>query len=220
MTSPFQAVILDMDGTLVDSNHAHTRAWVEALAQHGYEVPFDKVRPLIGMGGDKLLPAVSGLDKQSPVGQHITTMREEIFTLQYLPRILAFPEVRPLLLRMREQGLRLVIASSAQQQELDLLLQRAGVKELIEDRVSSSDIANSKPSPDAIHAALDKLQLPPEEVVMLGDTPYDIQAAAAARVATIALRCGGWNDTDLRGAIAIYDDPADLLANYHQSPLV
>jgi len=212
-------VILDVDGTLVDSNDAHTHAWVEALAGYGFHVHFDKVRRLIGMGGDKLLPLVSGLKEDSPKGEQISKRRGEIFTQKYLPTLKAFPGTKELLLHMRAKGLRLVVASSAKEDELKPLLKVCGADEVIEDKTSSDDADRSKPDPDIVHAALKNLGIPPAEVVMLGDTPYDIEAATRAEVAVIAFRSGGWNDGELTGALAVYQDPADLLARYDASPL-
>ena len=210
---------MDVDGTLVDSNDAHARAWVEALAENGVDVPFEKVRPLIGKGGDKLLPEVSGIEEESPEGERIGSSRSKIFKERYLPNIKAFPQTRELLKRMRDEGLKLVVASSAKEDELTPLLEKAGAADLIEKKTSSDDAENSKPDPDIVKAALDKSGLAPDEVVMLGDTPYDIEAASRAGVRAMALRSGGWKDCDLSGAIATYDDTADLLAHYDSSPL-
>jgi phosphoglycolate phosphatase-like HAD superfamily hydrolase len=121
---------------------------------------------------------------------------------------------------MVARGLTLVIATSAGGDEMRGLLERAGVGDLIDDATSSGDVESSKPDPDVIGAALRKGRLRAEETVMLGDTPYDIAAAARAGVPTVALRCGGWwDDLALGGAVAIYRDPADLLAHYDESPL-
>lgn len=214
-----RGVILDVDGTLVDSNDAHAHAWVEALAENGIHVPVERVRRLIGMGGDKLLPLVSGLSEDCPQGQRISKRRQEIFTQKYLPTLRAFPGTKDLLVRMHAAGLRLVVASSAKADELKPLLKLCGADGVIEDHTSSDDAERSKPDPDIVHAALGNLGLPPAEVVMLGDTPYDIEAATRAGINIIALRSGGWNDDELRGALAIYQEPADLLAQYDASPL-
>jgi len=214
------AVIFDVDGTLVNSNDAQAKSWVEALKEFGYSVPYEKVRPLIGMGGDKVLPETIGVQKDSEKGKQISKRRSEIFKEKYLPTIQAFPGAQELLNRMREQGLKLAIASSAQPDELRSLLQIVGAADLIEDKTSSEDAKRSKPDPDIMQVTLKKVGYPPNEVVMIGDTPYDIEAASKVGVATIAFRCGGWNDSDLAGAIAIYNDPADLLAHYDSSPLV
>ncbi|MBY0524227.1 MAG: HAD family hydrolase [Gemmataceae bacterium] len=214
-----RAVILDVDGTLVDSNDAHARAWVEALAEHDNEVPFEKVRGLIGMGGDKLLPRVAEIDAESPTGKRIGARRKVLFRERYLPHLTPTPGAKQLIERMRRSGLRLAVASSAKADELEPLLAICGAANLIEHTTSSDDADNSKPDPDIVAAALKKLSLPAAETIMLGDTPYDVEAANRAGVATIALRCGGWNDAELAGAIAVYADPADLLEHFDTSPL-
>ena len=217
--SKIRGIILDIDGTLVDSNDAHAKAWVEALAEQGINASFDDVRKRIGMGGDKLLPEVAGISEDTPKGKAISERRGEIFKSEYLPRLKAFPRVRDLLLRMHGDGLKLIVASSAKDDELKPLLKIAGAADLIEEKVSSDDAEESKPDPDIIHAALNSADFSADEAVMLGDTPYDLEAASKAGVRMIAFRSGGWDDAHLAGAIAIYDGPADLLAHYDESPL-
>ncbi len=215
----FRGVILDVDGTLVDSNDAHAHAFVEALAAHGYDVPFERVRRLIGMGADKLVPEVTGLAPDDPQVEAISKQRSEMFKSKYLPDLRAFPHTRDLLQRMREAGLKLVVGSSAKSDELEPLLRVAGATDLIESQTSSSDAENSKPEPDILEVALDRLGYPPHAVVMLGDTPYDLEAARKAGVPMIALRSGGWGTADFPDTLRVYDDPADLLAHWAQSPL-
>lgn len=212
-------VILDVDGTFVDSNDAHAKSWVEALAEHDYFVPFEKVRRLIGEGGDKVLPETIGIQDESDEGKQISSRRGEIFKERYLPSVRAFPSAQKLLDHMRTRGLKLAVASSAKPDELRALLQIVGAADLIEEKSSSKDAKNSKPDPDIMHVTMKKIDLPADEVVMLGDTPYDIESARKVGVGTIALRCGGWQDRDLAGALAIYTDTADLLSHYDTSPL-
>jgi HAD superfamily hydrolase (TIGR01509 family) len=215
-----RGVIFDVDGTLLDSNDAHAHAWVEALAERGHRVDFDRVRRLIGKGGDKLLPEVAGIPEDSPEGRAVSERRGEIFRTRYLPRLQAFPKVVELVHRLRHDGLHVTVASSASEKDLAALLDQAHVREWIEDTTSKDDAANSKPDPDIVHAALDRLRMPPDEAVMVGDTPYDVEAAAKAGVRAIALRSGGyWSDEDFKGATAVYDDPADLLRNLGSSPV-
>lgn len=213
-----EGVMLDVDGTLIDSNDAHARAWVKALVESGVEVPFERVRRLIGKGGDKLLPEVSGIDAESPRGKAIVKRRSEIFLRAYLPTLRPFPGVRPLLARMKAEGLRLAVASSSKGEELGQLLRACGADEFVEAKTSSDDADKSKPDPDVLHAALERIGLPAERVLLLGDTPYDVEAGKRAGVGVVALRCGGWGDADLAGAVAIDDDPADLFAHYDESP--
>lgn len=214
-----RAVILDVDGTLVDSNDAHARAWVRALADGGHNVPYDQVRRLVGMGGDKIIPAVTGLDAGGAPGQLISERRRGYFIGDYLPLLDPQPGARHLMLLLKEHGVRRVVASSAEESELQRLLQAARVDDLVEHAVSKDDAGRSKPDPDPVRAALEYLGLPPGEVLMIGDTPYDIESAAAVGVGTIAFRCGGWSAQDLADAVAVYDDPQDLANDYGASPL-
>jgi len=215
-----QGVILDVDGTLVLSNDAHAQAWIEAFAAFGYDISFDKVRPLMGMGGDHVIPElVPDLNHEEGTGKAISAHRKELIVNQVGPNLEPTPGSRELVQKMQEMGLRLIIGSSASSKELSVLLKVAQVDDLIQEQTSSDDAESSKPAPDLVEAALKKLQLSPEQVVMLADTPYDIESASQAGVGVIALRSGGFADQRLSGAIAIYDDPADLLAHYDQSPL-
>ena len=214
----YRAVIFDVDGTLVDSNDAHARAWVDALVDCGRHVEFSRVRPLIGMGGDKLLPKVAGIDVDSSEGQAIDRRRRDIFAAVYLPRLQPTRGARDLLEWLRDQRLTLAVASSAQASELHALLQVAGADKLIETAASSDDAERSKPDPDIVRAALARTACSPADVIMIGDTPYDVEAALRSHIDIIALRCGGWQDEHLAGAVAIYSDPMDLVDNYDRSP--
>jgi HAD superfamily hydrolase (TIGR01509 family) len=212
-----KGIIFDVDGTLVDSNDAHAQSWVDTFAEAGYEVPFTEVRPLIGMGADKLLPQTIGLSNESATGKKLISRRSEIFKTNYMPHLRALPGSRELVSRVREDGLKAIVATSARDQELKDLLKAARVDDLMEERATASDAKRSKPDPDIVQAAIEESALDPGELLMIGDTPYDIEAAARAKVRTIGFRSGGWTDKDLKGAIEIYDGPADLLANYDLS---
>ncbi|HEY7511275.1 MAG TPA: HAD family hydrolase [Vicinamibacteria bacterium] len=215
----YEGVIFDVDGTLVDSNDAHARAWVEAFAEAGHPVPFERVRRLVGMGGDQLLPEAAGLSAEAEPGRSIAKRRGEVFEQKFLPQLRPLPGARELVARLRHDGYRLGVASSAQPAELEPLLRLAGVEDLLRERTSAGDVEESKPEPDIVLAALRKLRLGPSAALMIGDTPYDVEAARRAGVALIAFRSGGWSDPDLRGALAVYDGPADLLARIESSPL-
>jgi len=214
----YQAVIFDVDGTLVDSNDAHAQAWAMAMTMSGRRVEFSRVRPLIGMGGDKLLPEVTGLSIESPEGKAIADKRREIFAREFLPHLRPTRGAQRLLETLRDQGKALFVASSAEKDELDDLLKVAGATTFIESTASSDDAERSKPDPDIVAAALERSGCPATEAIMVGDTPYDVEAALAAGIEIIGLRSGGWSDAELRGAVAIYDDPADLLEHYDLSP--
>jgi HAD superfamily hydrolase (TIGR01509 family) len=217
--SRVRGVILDVDGTLVDSNDAHAHAWVDAMTEAGYIAPYEIVRPLIGMGGDNLLPAAIGVGKNSDEGQLLDERRAQIFKARYLPELRGFEGVPALLERLKQDGVRLVVASSAKADELEHLLKIAQAADYIDAQTAADNVDESKPEPDIVQAALDKLGMHPSETVMLGDTPYDVEAAGRAGVPIIGLRSGGWRDDRLEGVVAIYDDPADLLDHYDESPL-
>jgi HAD superfamily hydrolase (TIGR01509 family) len=220
MNSRLKAVLFDVDGTLVDSNDAHAQAWVKAFTEHGVTVDPAHVRRCIGMGGDKLMPEVSGLEEDSSKGSAIVKRRGEIFTQQFLPTLQPFTDSDRLVAAVKHRGLTAVAASSAQEDELKAILKIAGADSLMDAATSSDDAEESKPEPDIIEAALKRARASASEAVMIGDTPYDIEAASRAGVAAIAFRSGGWSDADLKGAVAIYDGPWDLLARITDSPLV
>ena len=219
MSKRLTAVLFDVDGTLVDSNDAHAAAWVQAFTEHRVTVDPAHVRRCIGMGGDKLMPEVSGIDEESSRGSAIAKRRGEIFTTKFLPTLRPFKDSDQLVAAIKAGGLTAVAASSAQEDELKALLKLAGAEWLMDDATSSDDAEESKPAPDIIEAALKKAKALPAAAIMIGDTPYDIAAASRAGVRTIAFRSGGWSDADLKGAIAIYDGPWDLLARVDESAL-
>jgi HAD superfamily hydrolase (TIGR01549 family) len=210
--------MLDVDGTLVDSNAVHAEAWVDVFRASGREVPFDRVLRLIGMGGDKLMPAAVGLEKDSPEGKHLSEERKKLF-MQRLPRLQATPGAPDLIKFLEQAGYRLAVASSAEPEELESLLRVVGAEHLAQRAATSEEAGGSKPEPDIVQVALEKLGTSANESVLLGDTPYDIEAAQRAGVAAIAFECGGWRAEDLKGAVAVYRDPADLLARWQDSPL-
>ena len=215
-----QGVILDVDGTLVLSNDAHAQAYVDAFAELGYDVPFERIRPLIGMGSDQLVPqVVPELKDEEGKVKAISERRKELIMSRYGPPLPPANGARQLILHMQQAGLRLMIASSATSEEMQVLLKAAQVDDLLKEATTSSDAEASKPAPDIVEAALSKVKMEPDQVLMIGDTPYDIKSAGAAGVGVIALRSGGFDDAALAGAKAIYDDPADLLAHYDDSPL-
>ena len=219
MNRALRAVLFDIDGTLVDSNDAHAHAWVKAFADAGVRVDFDKVRCAIGMGGDKLMPSVAGIEEDTSLGKRISERRGEIFKSEYLPHLQPFAGSGALVRRLTALGLKAVAASSAKRDELESLLKIADAASLLGDATSGDDADESKPDPDIVHAALKKAGVSASEAVMIGDTPYDVEAASRAGVAAIAFRSGGWKDEALSGAIAIYDGPWDLLARLDHSPL-
>jgi HAD superfamily hydrolase (TIGR01549 family) len=217
-----KAVIFDIDGTLVDSVDLHARAWQEAFAHFGKQFPFEKIRYQIGKGGDQLLPVFLSEREIEEFGDELTEYRGELFKREYMPRVVAFPRVRELFERIRRGGRRIALASSAKKEELTEYKRIANIEDLVEDEASADDAEKSKPHPDIFEAALDELgDVQPSEAIVVGDTPYDAEAAGKAGLQTIGFLSGGFPEEDLRaaGCVRIYRDAADLLANYDTSPL-
>jgi HAD superfamily hydrolase (TIGR01509 family) len=216
---PSRGVILDLDGTLLDSNDAHAEAWMQAMAEAGHNPDFQDVRRRIGMGGDFLIPETLGVDPDSAAGKEISERRRKIFENRYLPHLKPFPRARDLVQRLRDEGYRVVVASSSRREELARMLDTVGISDLIDSATSASDVDNSKPEPDVLQAALRCLEMSPAEVFLIGDTPYDLQAAARLGMPVIAVRSGGWDDVGLTGAAAVYADVAELVQRFEESPL-
>ena len=214
-----KGVIFDVDGTLVDSNDAHAQSWVDTFVEAGYDVPFEKVRPLIGMGGDKLLPKTIGISRDSDEGRKLVERRGRIFQSKYLPRLQPLPGSRELVLRVKQDGLKAIVATSAKDDELKGLLKAARVEDLMEEKATASDAKRSKPDPDIVEAAVEESGTSSKHLLMIGDTPYDIEAATRAGIRTIGFLSGGWSREALDGASEIYEDPSDLLTHYDASLL-
>jgi HAD superfamily hydrolase (TIGR01509 family) len=217
-----EAVIFDVDGTLIDSVDYHAKAWLWAFARHGHDIPFEEIQAQIGKGGDQLMPVFLSEEEIAHIGETLTDERSTFFKDEYLPHLHAFPLVRELFEKIRADGKKILLASSAKADELEHYEKIAGITDLIEPSTSSADADRSKPHPDIIQAALGKLGDPdPSSVLYIGDTPWDAMASNKAGVKTIGLLCGGFAESDLKkaGCIAIFSSPADLLAKYDQSPL-
>jgi HAD superfamily hydrolase (TIGR01509 family) len=214
-----KAILFDVDGTLIDSNDLHATAWREAFLHFGVDIPLESVRGQIGKGGDNLMPALLPPDLLEAKGEDIEAYRGDLFKRDYLPRVVPFPGVRDLFERLAADGKTIVLASSAKADELHFHLGVIGAEDLVAATTSADDVDSSKPDPDIFQAALKKAGAGPDEAVVVGDTPYDIQAACKAGLRTLAFRSGGFPEEALReaGAVEIWDGPADLLANYDRS---
>jgi HAD superfamily hydrolase (TIGR01549 family) len=209
------AVLFDVDGTLVDSNDLHAGAWQEAFRHFGIAISFEKIRGQIGKGGDNLIPSLLPPDIVERLQEEIEEFRSELFARDYLHRSRPFPGATELLQHLHGEGTRLVLASSAKQTELDHHIDKLRCRDLLTATTSKDDVEHSKPCPDIFEAAFAKVQpLNGGKVVVVGDTPYDIEAAAKIGLPAIAVRCGGFPEEELSGAVAIYDDPRDLIASY------
>ncbi|SAK84295.1 HAD family hydrolase [Caballeronia temeraria] len=215
------AAIFDVDGTLIDSVDLHALAWHEAFAHFGHDVSFEQARSQIGKGGDNLLPVFLSDADLADHGKALEAWRGEHFKANYLRMVRPFAAVPELFRKLRSEGVKLAIGTSAKKDELDVYLDISGVPDLIDVTVSSEDVETSKPAPDVFQAALHKLGVEPVNAIVIGDSPYDAQAASKTGLRTIGLLCGGFSEQSLReaGCIAVYPGPAALLACFGASPL-
>lgn len=216
--SAIQALILDIDGTLIDSNWGHVDAWSDAFAEHGYRFDRQTIHDQVGKGGDNLVPSLLP-DLSEEQQRELRDAHGRFYQEKYRPGVRPFDGARQLMERARAEGLKIVLASSAGREDLDFYVDLLDAKDLLTSTTSKDDVDHSKPDPDIFRAALDKLRVEPDEAIVVGDTPYDISAAAKCGLGTIAVRSGDFSDEQLQGAAAIYDDVADLLANYESSPI-
>ena len=215
-----KAVIFDIDGTLVNSVDLHAQAWKETFKQYGKDVPYQQVRHQIGKGGDQLLPVFFSHDELDEFGEEMEEYRSKLFKRDYLPRVRVFPQVRELFLKLKAEGKQIALASSAKEDELKIYKKIAQIEDLVEEEASADDAEKSKPHPDIFQAALEQLgDLATAEVIVVGDTPYDAEAARKISLRAIGVLCGGFPEAELdaAGCMAIYQDPADLLARYEES---
>jgi HAD superfamily hydrolase (TIGR01509 family) len=213
--------VLDIDGTLIDSNYQHALAWYRALRQVGETFPVWRLHRLIGMGGDQLLTAVGGADLERRVGDRAREQQVKEADAM-LEEMAPLPGARDLLVAIRERGHRLVLASSAQQRHVEVFLDKLDARGIAEDWTSSADVETSKPAPDLLQVALQKVGAPPDaDSVVVGDSVWDVEAAKNAGMPAIVVRSGGFGDDELReaGAIAIYDTPGDLANALDDTPL-
>jgi HAD superfamily hydrolase (TIGR01549 family) len=212
-----KAVIFDVDGTLVDSVDLHAQAWQDAFREFGHEIAFEDLRSQIGKGGDQLLPVFLNEKELEAEGKELESYRSQVFKERYLSKVQRFPEVRELFERLRAGGVRTALASSAKGDELEHYKSLAQISDLTQEQTSSDDAEKSKPHPDIFEAAMARLRdVRAEDVVVVGDTPYDAEAANKAGIRAVGLLCGGWPEDALRqaGCVAVYKDCADLLAHY------
>ena len=210
----WEAAIFDIDGTLVDSVDFHAESWQRVFRQFGHEIPYADIRSQIGKGGDQLLPVFLSREEVEKRGAEIEKAKGELYKREYLPRIRPFPKVRDLFRRILDDGKRIALASSSDQDEVERLKKISGVADLLDADTSADDAERSKPHPDIFAAALEKLG--GAHSIVIGDSPYDAEAARKLGVHTVGLLCGGFPEADLRaaGCVAVFRDPAHLLENY------
>ncbi len=220
MTAP-KAALFDVDGTLVDTVDIHAQAWVDTFRHFGLDTSFDEIRRQIGKGGDQLLPGLVPPEMLAERQEEIEQFRADLFKRDYLHRAVPFAAVPDLFRRLRERGIRIALASSGKEEEVAHHARRLGIEDLLDSQTSSDDAERSKPFPDIFEAAARKLGLAdPSEAFVIGDTPYDAEAARAGGFSTIGVLCGGFPESALRsaGCVAIYRDPQHILEEFDSSP--
>ena len=219
----YQAAIFDIDGTLLDSVDLHAEAWRQVFLQYDKDIPFQDIRQQIGKGGDQLLPVFFSEEELEKYGDAMEKERGKLFKKEFMPQVKPFADVRSLFERMKRDGIKLALASSAKKDEVKHYAELLNIEDLIQAGTSTDDAEKSKPHPDIFEAAMKKLGgVSTSMTLVIGDTPYDAEAAAKISIKSVGMLCGGFPEADLRksGCIAIYQDPADLLRNYEASPLL
>lgn len=216
-----RVLLSDIDGTLVDSNSLHADSWRRAFEHFGIEVGLDEAWSQIGKGGDQLIPVFVKPNDRKRLENGIKEYRDDLMKSEYMPRMVPFAGARELLMRVKKEGIKVVLATSAKKNDLAFYKRLVGMDDLVDDEATSSDAQESKPAPDIFAAALEKAGSRAQDAIALGDTPYDAEAARKLGIRTIGLTCGGWKASDLirAGCTEVFRDPQHLLTEYGRSAL-
>jgi HAD superfamily hydrolase (TIGR01509 family) len=212
------AALLDVDGTLIDTNYHHTLAWFRAFKQHGFVLPVWRIHRAIGMGGDQLVPALVGKEADEEKGDEIRDTRDSLYQ-EVIGEVEPLQGSRQLISDLKKRGRTVVLASSSPQDELDHYLELLHARELADAWTTKDDVDATKPAPDLVRAALDKAGT--ESAVMVGDTRWDIEAAAKTGVQTVCVLTGGWSKQELldAGAAAVFESVDELRERIGETPL-
>ncbi|HET9893853.1 MAG TPA: HAD family hydrolase [Streptosporangiaceae bacterium] len=214
MTATMTTALFDVDGTLVDTNYLHAVTWWEAFSQAGYDVPMASLHRAIGMGSDQLLDALLPAARERAGDRDISASHRALYGT-YRHRIRPFAKAGELLRSCREAGHDIVLATSAEPHDLAMFRAALRADDVIRETVSGSDVESTKPAPDLVQVAMDKVSVPPERAIFIGDSVWDVRACERASVPCIGLACGGTSRAELldAGAVAAFGDPADVLAS-------
>jgi len=212
--------LLDVDGTLVDTNYQHAVAWYRAFRQSGHTVPVWRIHRHLGMGGDKLVAALLGEEVEAEQGEDLRAAEGPLY-LAMIQEVSPLAGAHDLIADLKERGHTVVLASSGKEQEIEHYLDLLDARELCDEWTSSADVEETKPAPDLVEAALEKSGADPSEAIMIGDTPWDVEAAQKAGVRTITVMTGGFSEAELRetDAIAVFDSIEALRTGLDHTPL-
>ena len=211
------AALLDVDGTLIDSNYQHALAWFRAFREHGFVLPVWRIHRAIGMGGDQLVPALLGKDVDEKQGDDIRDTRGPIYK-ELMPEVQPLEGAHELIADLKERGLTIVLASSSPADDLDHYLELLDARDLADAWTTEEDVDATKPAPDLVRAALEKAGT--DSAAMIGDTRWDVEAAGKAGIETVCLMTGGWSEQELRdaGAVAVFESVDDLRECLAETP--
>ncbi len=214
-----KAFILDIDGTLIDSVTAHAKTWVKTFEKYGRKISLEEAEKLIGMGGDQFLPDYFSKKELDEKQDEIEEYRSELFKKEFLPDVKSFPKAKEFIERILDDGKKVVLASSAKEDEVKNYKKLLKIEDLIEKETSTDDAEESKPEPDIFLAARKKIKnVKKENILIIGDTPYDVEAANKADLKIIGVLTGGWSEKKLveKGCVKVYRDIAEIYENYDE----
>jgi HAD superfamily hydrolase (TIGR01509 family) len=214
-----EAALLDVDGTLVDTNYQHALAWHRAFREHGVVLPVWRLHRHVGMGGDKFVAAVAGDEVEERLGEQLRNRWEELFD-EVIGEVEPLAGARGLVEELKRRGLTVVLASSSIEKHLDAFIEKLGVRELVDGWTTKDDVESSKPDPDLVNAGLEAAAT--RNAVLVGDTPWDCEAAGRAGVPTVTVMTGGFSEAELReaGAAAVFESIEALLERLDETPLM
>jgi HAD superfamily hydrolase (TIGR01509 family) len=212
------AAILDVDGTLVDTNYHHAVAWYRALRQNGKIAPLFEIHRLIGMGGDHFVAEIAGEAFEREHGEDARTAEKALY-MQLIAEVEPLEGARDLIAHLKDRGHTVILASSAKAAEVDVYLDLLDARELADGWTTSADVEGTKPDPDLIQAAVEKAG--GGDAVMIGDSIWDCEAAKRAGIPTVAVLTGGFSEAELReaGAVAVFKTVPDLIEGLGDTPL-
>jgi HAD superfamily hydrolase (TIGR01509 family) len=212
--------VLDIDGTLVDTNYHHAIAWYRAFRQHEIVLPLWRIHRHIGMGGDQLVGALTDEETERKQGDDIRAAEKTLY-FELIDEVQPMKGSRELIEQLKARGHTVVLASSAKQDEVEHYLDLLDARELADAWTTSADVESTKPAPDLVSAALEKAGASADDAVMVGDTTWDVEAAGRAGVRTVAVRTGGFGHDELEeaGAVVIFESVAELCRRLDRTPL-